>query len=79
MGDYKNNVEMYPKFQEYFRTYKPALLAVWGENDPFFLPIGAESYKKDLPNAIVKFYNTGHFALETHVDAISTDIIGFLS
>lgn len=79
MGDYKNNVAMYPEFQKYFRTYKPALLAVWGENDPFFLPIGAESYKRDLPNAIVKFYNTGHFALETHVDAISADIIGFLS
>lgn len=79
MGDYKNNIAMYPEFQEYFRTYKPALLAVWGENDPFFLPIGAESYKRDLPNAIVKFYNTGHFALETHVDAISADIIGFLS
>lgn len=79
MGDYKNNVAMYPEFQEYFRTYKPALLAVWGENDPFFLPVGAESYKKDLPNAIVKFYNTGHFALETHVHAIADDIIGFLS
>lgn len=79
MGDYKNNVAMYPEFQEYFRTYKPALLAVWGKNDPFFLPIGAESYRKDLPNATIKFYETGHFALETHAVAISADIIGFLS
>lgn len=79
MGDYKNNVAMYPEFQEYFRTYKPALLAVWGKNDPFFLPIGAESYRKDLPNATIKFYDTGHFALETHAVAISADIIGFLS
>lgn len=79
MGDYKNNVAMYPEFQAYFRTYKPALLAVWGKNDPFFLPIGAESYRKDLPNATIKFYDTGHFALETHAVAISADIIGFLS
>ena len=77
--DYRTNVALYPKFQEYFRTYKPKLLAVWGNKDPFFLPPGAEAYKRDNPNAIVKFYNTGHFALETHVHEIGNDILKFLA
>lgn len=79
IGDYKSNVAMYPKFQEYFRTYKPKLLAVWGNKDPFFLPAGAEAYKKDIPDATVKFYDTGHFALETHVKEIGSDILTFLA
>lgn len=79
IGDYKSNVALYPKFQEYFRTYKPKLLAVWGNKDPFFLPAGAEAYKKDIPDAAVKFYDTGHFALETHVKEIGSDILVFLA
>jgi pimeloyl-ACP methyl ester carboxylesterase len=77
--DYKTNVALYPKFQEYFRNYKPKLLAVWGNKDPFFLPPGAEAYKRDNPNAIVKFYNTGHFALETHVHEIGNEILKFMA
>jgi len=77
--DYRNNVALYPKFQQYFRKYKPQLLAVWGNQDPFFLPAGAEAYKRDNPNATVKFYKTGHFALETHVQEIGNDILTFLS
>ena len=65
-GDYKSNVALYPAFQTYFRTHKPPFLAVWGKNDPFFLPAGAEAFKRDIPNAIVRFLDTGHFALETH-------------
>jgi len=79
LKDYKTNVALYPKFQEYFRTYKPKLLAVWGDKDPFFLPPGAEAYKRDIPDAIVKFYNTGHFALETHVRQIGNEILNFLA
>jgi pimeloyl-ACP methyl ester carboxylesterase len=79
LKDYKTNVDLYPLFQKYFRTNKPKLLAVWGNKDPFFLPIGAEAYKKDIPNAIVKFYDTGHFALETHVQVIGDEILKFLS
>ncbi|TDW48104.1 pimeloyl-ACP methyl ester carboxylesterase [Flavobacterium sp. 270] len=79
IGDYKSNVALYPKFQEYFRTYKPKLLAVWGNKDPFFLPAGAKAYKKDIPDATVKFYDTGHFALETHVKEIGSDILAFLA
>lgn len=78
-GDYANNVKLYPVFQKYFKERKPKLLAVWGNKDPFFLPPGAEAYKKDNPNAIVKFYNTGHFALETHVQEIGLDILNFLA
>src|SRR5262245_23639761 len=50
-GDYKSNVALYPTFQEYFRARKPPFLAVWGKNDPFFLPPGAEAFKRDIPDA----------------------------
>jgi pimeloyl-ACP methyl ester carboxylesterase len=79
LKDYKANVDLYPAFQKYFRANKPKLLAVWGNKDPFFLPIGAEAYKKDIPDAIVKFYDTGHFALETHCQEIGNEILKFLS
>lgn len=79
LKDYKTNVEMYPQFQAYFKTKKPMLLAVWGSRDPYFLPEGAKAYKRDNPNATVKFYETGHFALETHYKEIGADILLFLS
>jgi pimeloyl-ACP methyl ester carboxylesterase len=78
-GDYRTNVALYPKFQSYFREHKPPLLAVWGKNDPFFLPPGAEAFKRDIPNAEVRFFDTGHFALETHGDEIAVAIRSFLS
>jgi len=77
--DYASNVALYPKFQEYFRTKRPPLLAVWGKNDPFFLPPGAEAFKRDIPGAEVHFYNTGHFALETHYREIGDAILDFLA
>src|SRR5206468_5853752 len=76
--DYASNVALYPKFQNFFRTSKPPLLAVWGKNDPFFLPPGAEAFKRDNPNAEVHFYDTGHFALETHAAEIADTIKTFL-
>ena len=78
-GDYKNNVAMYPEFQAYFRKHKPPFLAVWGKHDPFFLPAGAEGFKRDIPGAEVRFFDTGHFALETHCDEIAAAIREFLS
>jgi pimeloyl-ACP methyl ester carboxylesterase len=77
--DYAKNVEMYPKFQEFFRTSKPPFLAVWGKHDPFFLPVGAEAFKRDMPNAEVQFFDTGHFSLETHCDEIGAAILRFLA
>jgi pimeloyl-ACP methyl ester carboxylesterase len=77
-GDYKSNVAMYPEFQAYFRKYKPPLLAIWGKNDPFFLPPGAEAFKRDIPAAQVRFLDTGHFAIETHCDQIAAAIRDFL-
>jgi len=77
-GDYASNVRLYPKFHEYFRKSKPPFLAIWGKNDPFFLPAGAKAYQKDLPHAIVKFLDTGHFALETHVVEIALAMKSFL-
>jgi pimeloyl-ACP methyl ester carboxylesterase len=77
-GDYKSNVALYPAFQQYFRTHKPRFLATWGKNDPFFLPAGAEAFKRDIPEAIVGFFDTGHFALETHCMEITAAIRDFL-
>jgi pimeloyl-ACP methyl ester carboxylesterase len=76
--DYAKNVEMYPEFQGFFRKHKPPFLAIWGKNDPFFLPAGAEAYKRDIPNAEVQFLDTGHFALETHYAEIGAAILKFL-
>jgi len=76
--DYATNVSLYPKFQEYFRKHQPPILAVWGRSDPFFLPAGAEAFKRDLPKATVKFFETGHFALETHCKEIAAEIRPFL-
>jgi pimeloyl-ACP methyl ester carboxylesterase len=77
--DYRSNVALYPAFQQYFRTHQPPLLAVWGKNDPFFLPAGAEAFRRDLPAAVVRFLDTGHFALETHAAEIAAAIGEFLS
>jgi pimeloyl-ACP methyl ester carboxylesterase len=76
--DYASNVKLYPKFQEYFRKSKPPLLAIWGKNDPFFIPAGANAFRKDLPNAMVQFLDTGHFALETHAEEIAVAMRNFL-
>jgi pimeloyl-ACP methyl ester carboxylesterase len=78
LGDYKSNVAMYPAFQGYFRSHRPRLLAVWGRNDPFFLPPGADAFKRDIPGAEVRFLDTGHFALETHAADIAAAIRGFV-
>jgi pimeloyl-ACP methyl ester carboxylesterase len=76
--NYASNVALYPAWQQYFRTSRPPLLAVWGSNDPFFTPPGAEAFKRDIPGADVRFVPTGHFALETHADEIAKAIIDFL-
>jgi pimeloyl-ACP methyl ester carboxylesterase len=78
-GDYRSNVALYPTFQAYFRKHQPRFLAVWGKNDPFFLPPGAEAFKRDIPKAEVRFFDTGHFALETHAGEIATAIRAFLA
>lgn len=77
--DYASNVALYPTFQDYFRTSRPPLLAVWGRNDPFFLPAGAEAFRGDIPEADIRFVDTGHFALETHADEIAAAIHDFLN
>jgi pimeloyl-ACP methyl ester carboxylesterase len=76
--DYGTNLTLYPEFQRYFRLHQPPLLAVWGKNDPYFLPAGAEAFRRDLPKAEVRFFDTGHFALETHCEEIATAIGDFL-
>src|SRR5580698_5808412 len=76
--DYASNVALYPKFQALLRTHRIPVLAVWGKHDPFFLPAGAEAFKRDLPEAEVRFFDTGHFALETHSEEIAAAIRKFL-
>jgi pimeloyl-ACP methyl ester carboxylesterase len=76
--DYANNVKLYPAFQDYFRKVQPLLLAIWGKFDPYFIPAGAEAFRRDNPNATVRWLDTGHFALETHVEEIANAMRGFL-
>jgi pimeloyl-ACP methyl ester carboxylesterase/alkylhydroperoxidase family enzyme len=78
-GDYKANVAAYPRFHAYFRAHRPPTLAVWGKNDPFFLPAGAEAYRRDLPDAEIHFVDAGHFLLETHLDEVAGIIRAFFA
>jgi pimeloyl-ACP methyl ester carboxylesterase len=77
--DYANNVKLYPKFQEYFRASQPPLLAIWGQRDTYFIPAGAEAFRRDIPSATVQLLDTGHFALETHVKEITAAARRFLA
>lgn len=77
-ADYASNIALYPRFQAYFREHRPRLLAIWGNGDPFFLPAGAEAFRRDLPDAAVHLLDTGHFALETHAGEIADRIGRFL-
>jgi pimeloyl-ACP methyl ester carboxylesterase len=76
--DYASNVKLYPRFQAYFREHKPPTLAIWGMHDPYFIPAGAEAYRRDNPNAQVKMLDAGHFALETNVAEIAAGITELL-
>ena len=78
-GDYQSNIALYPKFQEYFRNSRPPLLAVWGKNDPFFLPAGAEAFRRDNPRAEIHLLDAGHFALESRGPEIAVIICNFLA
>jgi pimeloyl-ACP methyl ester carboxylesterase len=73
--DYKSNIERYPLYQEYLRTHRPPLLAIWGKNDDFFIPAGAEAFKRDVPDADVRLLDAGHFALETNLDDFASAIL----
>lgn len=77
--DYASNVALYPAFHAYLRQHQPPVLAVWGRNDPFFLSAGAEAFARDVPEADIRFFDTGHFALETHADEIGAAIIEFVA
>ena len=77
-GDYQSNIALYPKFQDYLRTRRPPLLAVWGKNDPFFLPPGAQAFKRDQPDAEIHLLDAGHFALESQGPHIAGIIRDFL-
>ena len=77
--DYRTNIELYPDFQAYLRKSQVPLLAIWGKGDPVFIPAGAEAFKRDLKEAVVKFVDAGHFALETKVGEIAKEILEWLN
>jgi pimeloyl-ACP methyl ester carboxylesterase len=77
--DYANNIKLYPEFHRYFQAWKPRLLAIWGRHDTYFIPAGAEAFRRDNPNATVQLLDTGHFALETHVEEIASAMRDFLA
>jgi len=77
--DYRNNVKLYPKFQDYFRKSRVPLLLVWGKNDAAFIPAGAEAHKKDRPDVKIELLDTGHYALETHAKEVAELALSFLS
>jgi pimeloyl-ACP methyl ester carboxylesterase len=77
--DYGQNIKQYSQLHEFFRSHRPPTLAIWGKNDPFFLPAGAEAFKRDNPKAEVRFLDTGHFAIETHGQEIATQMLEFLN
>jgi pimeloyl-ACP methyl ester carboxylesterase/alkylhydroperoxidase family enzyme len=79
LGDYQSNVDAYPQFQTYLDRFKPATLAVWGKSDPFFLPAGAEAFRRTNPSTEVHFVDGGHFALESHLDEIAPVVRAFLA
>jgi pimeloyl-ACP methyl ester carboxylesterase len=76
--DYGSNIKQYAQLHEFFRRQQPPLLAIWGRNDPFFVPAGAEAFKRDNPNAEVRFVDSGHFAIETHGPEIGAAMLEFL-
>ena len=76
---YESNVAAYPQWQAYMRKHQPPVLAVWGKHDPFFIPPGAEAFKRDVPDAVVELIDTGHWALETHLDVVANSIRSFLN
>ena len=77
--DYQTNVALYDTIQAYLREHQPPVLAIWGKNDPFFIPPGAEAFKRDVPAADVRFVESGHFALETHAVEIGAAMREFLA
>ncbi|MFG2145958.1 alpha/beta fold hydrolase [Streptomyces sp. NPDC048696] len=79
IADYGSNFDLYPAFQEYFRTSQVPLLATWGAHDEIFVPAGALAFQRDLPEAEVHLLPTGHFALETHARRIGALIGDFLA
>jgi pimeloyl-ACP methyl ester carboxylesterase len=79
LSDYQNNPPRYPDWQAWLRRRQPKLLAVWGKNDPFFIPAGAQAYRKDVPDASVILLGTGHFALEEEADAMTEHINELMS
>jgi pimeloyl-ACP methyl ester carboxylesterase len=75
--DYRTNVALYPKWQEFLREHKPKTLIFWGQNDIFFTPEGGEAYLKDIPDAEIHRLDSGHFSVEDCLEEIVTNMKRF--
>jgi pimeloyl-ACP methyl ester carboxylesterase len=75
--DYRTNIPLYPKWQAFLRERQPETLILWGQGDMFFTPQGGEAYLADLPSAELHRLDTGHFAVEDHLDYVATRMRGF--
>jgi len=75
--DYRNNVDLYPEWQQFLRANKPKTIIFWGQSDIFFTPEGGEAYLKDLPDVEIHRLDAGHFAVEDHLGYIANNIIRF--
>jgi pimeloyl-ACP methyl ester carboxylesterase len=77
--DYQSNIALYPAWQAWLREHHPPLLLPWGRHDEFFPETGARAYLADVPDAELHLLDTGHFALDDHVDAIAALIVDFVA
>jgi pimeloyl-ACP methyl ester carboxylesterase len=79
LWDYQHTIPRYQEFHTWLRDRAPKVLAIWGRNDPFFTPAGANAYRTDIPDTDVVLLDTGHFALEEEADTIATAVDAFLT
>jgi pimeloyl-ACP methyl ester carboxylesterase len=75
--DYRKNIELYSEWQAFLREHQPPTLILWGENDIIFTPEGGRTYLRDLPDAELHMLDSGHFAVEDHLDMIADHIKRF--
>ncbi|MEO1052302.1 MAG: alpha/beta hydrolase [Bacteroidota bacterium] len=78
--DYQNNVQAYPKWQQFMKDHQPPTLIIWGKNDAYFPESAAEAFKKDLTN-IKGYYilDTGHFPTEEYPKFIIEKIKDYIA
>lgn len=75
--DYRTNAALYGEWQASLRERQPLTLIFWGQGDIFFTPAGGDAYLRDLPDAELIRLDSGHFAVEDHLELIADKIVSF--